>query len=59
MFAAWGSAAKLKMGPGGPAANPAVPAAFLFKFPEVSDTPGLYSGGFLPGRAKLAHVAYD
>ena len=59
MSASWRPAAKLQMRASCSAAETPGPAAFLSKLPQLTNSPGLYPGGFHPGRAELAHVTDD
>ena len=54
--APWRAAAELKMRSRCPATKTPGPATFLSELPQLTYSPGLYPGGFHPGRAELAHV---
>ena len=56
MPASWRATTELEVRSSSPAAQTTGPAAFSGKFPQLSDTPSLYSGGFSPGSTKLAHM---
>ena len=57
--APWRAAAELKMRSSCPAAKTPGPATFLSELPQLTYSPGLYPGGFHPGRAELAHMRDD